>query len=104
YYTVELAPAIAALVAVATVTLWRQRHEIAARWAMAAGVLITGWWSYDLLRRSPSWHPWVSYAVLTGAVGCAVVVALPAGRIRRRTIAAGVTAAVALGGGSAAYA
>ncbi|MCU1656461.1 MAG: putative glycosyltransferase [Pseudonocardiales bacterium] len=104
YYTVELAPALAALVAVATVTLWRRRHELPARWALAAGVLATGVWSYALLRRSPSWYPWVSYVVLIGALGCAAVLAVPAGRIRRGVLAAGLTAAVAVGGGSAAFA
>ena len=37
YYTIELAPAIAALVAIGAVTLWRARERQAARVALAAG-------------------------------------------------------------------
>jgi 4-amino-4-deoxy-L-arabinose transferase-like glycosyltransferase len=104
YYTVELAPAISALVGIGTVVLWRHRHELAARWALAAGVLVTAFWSYSLLHRSPTWHPWVSYAVVVAGLGCAALLAVPDGRIRRGTLATGLAAALALGGGSAAYA
>jgi 4-amino-4-deoxy-L-arabinose transferase-like glycosyltransferase len=104
YYTVELAPAVAALVGIGAVTLWRHRHEVAARWTMAAGVLVTGVWSYQLLHRSPTWQPWVSYTVLAAALGCAAAIAQPAGRIPRAAVLVGVTSAVAVGGGSAAYA
>ena len=64
YYTVELAPAIAALVAIGAVTLWRAREQRAARVALAAGALVTGIWGWTLLDRSSSWHPWVRYVVV----------------------------------------
>ena len=57
YYAVELAPAIAALVAIGAVTLWRRRDESGARLALTAGVLVTGLWSYALLHRATGWHP-----------------------------------------------
>jgi 4-amino-4-deoxy-L-arabinose transferase-like glycosyltransferase len=108
YYTVELAPAVAALVAVGTVLMWRRRTEIAARWALACGALVTGIWSYILLRRASGWHPWVADMVLAAGVLAAVAVAFsgsgrgPGGR--RAGIAAVICGVVALGGGSAAYA
>ena len=45
YYTVELAPAIAALVGIGTVLLWRARARLGARFALAAGAVVTALWS-----------------------------------------------------------
>ena len=48
YYTIELAPAIAALVGIATVVLWRRwksHADINARLGLAVGVAATGIWS-----------------------------------------------------------
>ncbi|MDP9092131.1 MAG: glycosyltransferase family 39 protein, partial [Actinomycetota bacterium] len=108
YYTVELAPAVAALVAIAAVLLWRRRAEVAARWALSLGVLVTGTWSYLLLRRTPGWHPWVADVVLAAAGLAALAVAVAGARGalggRRAGIAAAICALIALGGGSGAYA
>ena len=106
YYTVELAPAIAALVSIGAVCLWRHRHEIAARCALAAGVLVTGIWSYALLHRASGWHPWVAELVLAAAVIATIAITIPAAsRYGRRAVAVAVLGGViALGGGSAAYA
>lgn len=57
YYTVALAPAIAALVAIGVVTLWRHVGWIGAVVAVSAA------WAFELLGRS-SWHPWLGWAVL----------------------------------------
>ncbi|MBN9618321.1 MAG: glycosyltransferase family 39 protein, partial [Actinobacteria bacterium] len=105
YYTIELAPAIAALVAIGVVVLWRRRSEAGPRLALAAGVLVTGLWSLLLLRRTSSFHPWVGYVVLVAAFTSALLI-LAGSRVLRRgvTTAAVVTGLVALGGGSAAYA
>ncbi|MDT4893743.1 MAG: hypothetical protein QOE97_2778, partial [Pseudonocardiales bacterium] len=104
YYTIELAPALAALVAIGTVLLWRHRSSATARAALAGGALVTAVWSYQLLDRSPSWHPAVRWLVLLGGVVAAVALLLPAGRARRTAAVAGVAAAVAIAGGSTAYA
>jgi 4-amino-4-deoxy-L-arabinose transferase-like glycosyltransferase len=103
YYTVELAPAIAALVATATVTLWRRRVLFGARVGLAVGVVLTGYESWMLLHRSTGWHPWIAWLVLVGSGAAAVGVLLP---VARRALAAVVVVAglVALTGGSAAYA
>ncbi|WP_200800277.1 ArnT family glycosyltransferase [Jatrophihabitans endophyticus] len=105
YYTVELAPAVAALVATGTVVLWRRRHTTAARLALAAGVVVTAVWTFQLLGRTADFAPWLRWLLLVAAAGAAVILVLPR-TWRRRTL---VTAAAALGiavlgGGSTAYA
>lgn len=75
YYTVALAPAIAALVGAGVALAWERR---------ACGVLagvsaVTAGWAYVLLARSADWNPWLGPAVLV----CGLVVAaglLVAGR------------------------
>ena len=105
YYSIELAPAVAALVAISAVTMWRRRSQGWARAALAVGVLITGLWSYQLLHRTPTWHPWVSYLVLLSSLIAAALLALSSARTSRGLIVTTVLASlVAVGGGSAAYA
>jgi hypothetical protein len=57
YYTVALAPAIAALTAIGAVLLWRSRGDWPAHALLAGGVAVTAGWSYVLLDRMPSWYP-----------------------------------------------
>ncbi|WP_375497260.1 glycosyltransferase family 39 protein [uncultured Jatrophihabitans sp.] len=68
YYVVALAPAIAALVGIGVLELWRRRAETngVARWTLAAFVAATGWWTYVLLGRA-SWHPELRWIVLLTA-------------------------------------
>jgi 4-amino-4-deoxy-L-arabinose transferase-like glycosyltransferase len=99
YYTVALAPAIAALVGTGVVELWRARRLDAARALLAALVLVSAVWAFQLLGRS-SWHPELRWLVLlAGAVAVAVVLAP---RIRGVLVAAVV--AVALLAAPTAYA
>jgi 4-amino-4-deoxy-L-arabinose transferase-like glycosyltransferase len=104
YYGVELAPAIAALVAIGAVTLWRRRDESGARFALMAGVLVTGLWSYALLHRAAGWHPWVAALVVLASVVAAIALAIPAQRFARAAAVAIVAGLVTVTGGSAAYA
>lgn len=75
YYTVALAPAIAALIGIGGGLLWERRTEL---WALplAAGLtLLTSVWAFVLLSRSADWLPWLRYAVLVvGFVGAATLV------------------------------
>ncbi len=76
YYTVALAPAIAALVGIGAVTAWRARSAPGVRLALAAAVLVTAWWAYSLLDRSASWLPWLRVLVVAcGLAAAAVIVA-----------------------------
>jgi 4-amino-4-deoxy-L-arabinose transferase-like glycosyltransferase len=74
YYTVALAPAIAAIVGIGTWALWSRRSALWARLAMAATVLATSVWSVVLLDRVPKWHPELRPVIL--AAGCAAAVLL----------------------------
>jgi 4-amino-4-deoxy-L-arabinose transferase-like glycosyltransferase len=71
YYTVALAPAVAALVGIGVVALWRHISRPAALVVLAATVGVTAWWARVLLARAPDWNPWLSTVVL-GAGGAAV--------------------------------
>jgi 4-amino-4-deoxy-L-arabinose transferase-like glycosyltransferase len=68
YYTNTLAPAIAALVGLGSVMLWRRRDQLGARLLLAAMLAVTGVWSYVLLDRTPGWHPWLRFAILAGTL------------------------------------
>lgn len=105
YYTVELAPAIAALVALAATVLWRRRAESGARLGLAAGGLLTGIWTFRLLDRTPNFDHWVAWLVMIAAAAFAVLLVLPPATLRRNVVIAGLAAGlVAVSGGSAAYA
>ncbi|MGI5226876.1 glycosyltransferase family 39 protein [Actinoallomurus sp. CA-142502] len=39
--------------------------SVAWSWSLPLGVAVTGGWSFALLRRTPSWNPWLSWTVLT---------------------------------------
>jgi 4-amino-4-deoxy-L-arabinose transferase-like glycosyltransferase len=104
YYTVALAPAIAALVAVAGTELWRGRAHLGCRAALAVLVAATGVWDYALLLRTPDWVPWLRSVVLVLAALAALGLLLGAGGLRRvAVVLAGVTLVGALLG-TAAYA
>jgi 4-amino-4-deoxy-L-arabinose transferase-like glycosyltransferase len=111
YYTVALAPGIAATTAVGGRLLWHQRRTLFGALGLAAMVAVTGAWSVVLLRRVPTWLPWLQWVVAIGAV--VAVVALLAGPLaarvtRRARVGLGVATAVgsllAVAGGSVGYA
>ncbi len=87
YYTVALAPAIAALVGIGVVELWHRRPESngIARWTLAALVALTAWWTYVLLGRV-SWHPELRWIVL--GAGALTITALLVHRLARAWIVA----------------
>jgi 4-amino-4-deoxy-L-arabinose transferase-like glycosyltransferase len=106
YYTVALAPAIGALVAIGGRALWQARDTIFARLALAAGVLGTGVWGYVLLDRTPTWQPSLRIAVVAAAVVATALLLLgPLLARRRPAIAAlAVAGAIAMLGAPAAFA
>jgi 4-amino-4-deoxy-L-arabinose transferase-like glycosyltransferase len=103
YYTVALAPAIAALVAIGAVIAWSRRESFGARALLALGVAVTAAWSVVLLGRTPSWEPWL--APLVGVAGALAVLGLlvPARAARRVTAATAMVAVVACLAGPVAY-
>ncbi len=78
YYTVALAPAIAALVGMGGAMLWQNRHRMPARVLGAAAMAGTATWAVVLLDRTPSYDAWLRPTILvTGALGAVALVAAP---------------------------
>ncbi|CAM5630777.1 glycosyl transferase [Streptomyces spiroverticillatus] len=76
YYTVALAPYVAALVGMGATVLWEERHHPAAALTLAASIGVTGYWAYVLLGRTPDQLPWLRWAVL--GAGAVAAVGVPA--------------------------
>ncbi|SOB84808.1 glycosyltransferase family 39 protein [Streptomyces sp. 1331.2] len=111
YYTVALAPAVAALVGMGVDGLWRARHRLAWALVLAGTLAVTAAWAFVLLGRSSDFLPWLRWAVLVGglAAAAALVGGQVAGRSSGRTGAriasvAGLVGLAAALGGPAAYA
>ena len=104
YYTVALAPAIAAVVGIATAEVLLRRNSRVWRGVLALMLAVTGGWSVVLLGRAPEWLPWLRWVILAGALALAVVLAFGMPRLGRVTAA--VAAAAVLFGlaGSTAFA
>ncbi|MDP9797899.1 4-amino-4-deoxy-L-arabinose transferase-like glycosyltransferase [Catenuloplanes nepalensis] len=104
YYTVALAPAIAALTGIGTVQLWRGRDGLAARSALALMAFSTGVWSFVLLSRDPSWLPWLRWVVLAAGVVTAIGLVAGAARLKRVAVVLVLTGVLTGTGGTAAWA
>jgi 4-amino-4-deoxy-L-arabinose transferase-like glycosyltransferase len=95
YYTVALAPAIAALVAIGGAIWWPRRATTPARVLAAFVIAGSAAWACVLLGRDSSWEPWLTPLIATtGALAVIGLLAAPAlGRLRGRVLAV----AIALG-------
>lgn len=100
YYAVALAPAIAALLGIGGVQLWRGRDFRSARYIMAALVAVTAVWSFVLLDRDASWLPWLRWTTLVAGVVVATVLAVGA----RPSRSVGALAVAVMLAGSTAFA
>lgn len=96
YYTVALAPAVAALVGISVVELWRGRAFLMQRIVLAVMIVANGVWAFILLDRTPDWFPALRWIVLAESVIAATVLAVGAHRLGRAT-AVVVTAAALVG-------
>ena len=94
YYTVALAPGIAALVGIGAVAFWRLRAGFVARGTLALAAAVTAAWAFVLLASSDEAFAWVRWVVL--AAGVVAVGGLLAGGWRRAALV-GVAAAVVVG-------
>jgi 4-amino-4-deoxy-L-arabinose transferase-like glycosyltransferase len=106
YYTVQLAPAVAALAGAGGVALWHlgRRHRWLA-WTLPAAVVVTAAVAVGLLDRTPGYQPWLRPAIVLGAVAAGAGL-LAAAWLRHRllaSLAAGL-ATVTLLAGPGAYA
>ncbi len=71
YYTVALAPAVAAGVGIGATLLWRNRFDVRAAATLAATVVVTVILAAVLLSRTADWLPWLRPTVAVGGVGAA---------------------------------
>jgi 4-amino-4-deoxy-L-arabinose transferase-like glycosyltransferase len=103
YYTVALAPAVAALVGMGATRLWRARTNPIAAGLLSSGVALTALTAFLLLQRESDWQPWLKYFVLVLGLGAAALL-LVAERLPR-PVARGVAvlALVASLSGAGAY-
>jgi 4-amino-4-deoxy-L-arabinose transferase-like glycosyltransferase len=98
YYTVALAPAIAALVALAGHAAWARRATVTGRLTCVALVLAAGLWSFVLLGRTSSWQPELRWLVLALTLVAGLALAVPVRpRLAVRALLAGALAAALLG-------
>jgi 4-amino-4-deoxy-L-arabinose transferase-like glycosyltransferase len=103
YYTVALAPGIAATVAIGGAVLLRHRQGRTARIALAVATAGTAAWAFVLLGRSAEFLPWLRWAVLVLGFLAGAAFLLSHGRRRWVGVVAG-TAVLAGVAAPAAYA
>ncbi|MDH6244257.1 glycosyltransferase family 39 protein [Mycobacterium sp. OTB74] len=105
YYSMSIAPAVAAMFAIGVQQMWVLRGKLWARIVLAVMLFGTAVWSFYLLNSHPDWLPALRWIILVGAgVGAVVLVRLggEAARVRAATAAFGVALGAAVLG-SAAY-
>ncbi|MDQ7804756.1 glycosyltransferase family 39 protein [Amycolatopsis sp. A133] len=83
YYTVALAPGIAATLGISARELWRGRANFAARAVLAVMLAVTAVWGFVLLARTPDWQPWVRFTLLVLAAAAVAGLLFGADRFRR---------------------
>jgi 4-amino-4-deoxy-L-arabinose transferase-like glycosyltransferase len=104
YYTVALAPAVAALVGLSVRELWQIRDRLWSRLVLAAMSAFTGVWAFALLDRTPDWLPALRWVVLVGSVVVALMLAAGAQRKGRAVAVLAAGAIVFAVAAPAAYA
>jgi 4-amino-4-deoxy-L-arabinose transferase-like glycosyltransferase len=94
YYTVVMAPAVAALAGAGTVALWRLgQRSLCWAWVLPAGIVVSVLWADTLLGRTGGYDPWLGPAVVVcGTAAALVLLWLLAGSSRVSWL--GVTACV----------
>jgi 4-amino-4-deoxy-L-arabinose transferase-like glycosyltransferase len=98
YYTVALAPAIAALVGIGAGLFWPRRDTLTGALVLACGMLLTTATSFELLGRSTGFLPWLRWLVLVGgllATGALALTGSMTAVLRRATAALAIAAALA---------
>jgi 4-amino-4-deoxy-L-arabinose transferase-like glycosyltransferase len=85
YYSVALAPAIAALVGAGALELWtRRRSTLWARVVLAVTLIATGAVAWIVLDRTPGFAPGLGIGILAMSAAASLLVAIPAALVTRR--------------------
>ncbi|GAA2893351.1 glycosyl transferase [Actinoplanes cyaneus] len=103
YYTIALAPSIAALVGIGTRVLWLYRAQAWARIVLAGMILATAGWGWVLLGRT-DWMPALRWAALAAGIIAALALVAPAAQLRRIAVVGIAAGLLSAGLGTAAYA
>ncbi|SDT38552.1 4-amino-4-deoxy-L-arabinose transferase [Friedmanniella luteola] len=104
YYSVALAPAVAAVTAIGGVELWRHRDDVLARGALALLVGGTAVWGAVLMHRDAAgWLTGLVWAMAVGGVLGALVLAATPARLRRLAVAGLVVGVLAASLGAASF-
>jgi 4-amino-4-deoxy-L-arabinose transferase-like glycosyltransferase len=74
YYTVALAPAIAALVGMGAVEVWERRDSAVATIALSAAIAAAATWSFILLSRTTAYGEWLRVSILALGMAAALLV------------------------------
>ncbi|MGW5111089.1 glycosyltransferase family 39 protein [Nocardia sp. NPDC004123] len=102
YYTVALAPAVAAVIGAGSVLAWQHRDRLWVRLAAVPAMGLTTATAWIILSRSTSFVPWLRWAVLVGGIVATVLLLI---RLPRKAGLAVAAAAVLVGlAGPTAYA
>lgn len=94
YYTVALAPAIAAIIGIGVWLIWQHRTSLVATFVGTATVAATASLAFALLGRTPDFVPWLRWVILIAGLAAAVAVA--AIRFLPQRLAAALAAAAIL--------
>ncbi|MGI5436415.1 glycosyltransferase family 39 protein [Streptomyces shenzhenensis] len=103
YYTVALAPYLAAVIGMGAGLLWERRAETWASLALAASVVASAAWGYVLLNRTPDYLPWLRWLVLIGGLAAALGLVFAGRAPRRLALGAAAVGLVAALAGPTAY-
>ena len=104
YYTVALAPGVAALVAIGGFVLWQRRQDPVALLAAAFTLALTSALAFVLLGRTSDFVPWLRWVVVVLGVASALLVVVHRFLPRRMALAVAVGGLVAVLAGPTAYA
>ncbi|WP_406837938.1 ArnT family glycosyltransferase [Streptomyces sp. AHU1] len=103
YYTVALAPYIAAVVGMGATALWEERGKVWAALTLAGAVTAGAVWGYVLLNRTSDYLPWLKWLVLVGGLTAALGLIFVARLGRQLSLAAAGLGFVAAVAGPTAY-
>jgi 4-amino-4-deoxy-L-arabinose transferase-like glycosyltransferase len=103
YYTIALAPYLAAVVGMGAAALWERREQMWASLTLAGAVVAGAVWGYVLLNRTPDYLPWLKWFVLVGGLAGALGLVFVAKLGRQLALAAAALSFVAAIAGPTAY-
>ncbi len=96
YYTVALAPAVAALVGAGSVVAWEQRDRLWVRLALAGTLGVTAATAWVLLGRTADFVPWLRWVIVAIAI-VVVVLLISRAQLSRRLTVVAILASLAVG-------